>query len=408
MSTSGHPEIRNVTQPRRVSVLRGKSATLNCTFNYIANESDWVHIKWYISSPGIADVHYGTSKHTCIPDIAPGGFKHCATSLKIENVSFTISDYNYTCVVVIPVYPPVESRGPGTRLHVDVPPSPPAISITQEKLVAMNESSLHCLARGFYPQNISIKWLHQDQTISHNAQSSKANDNTKYTIMLPPSRNSDGTFSITSQMTFIPISQDHGTICTCQVLHTTSNERIIKHITLNVNYGPQPIIHYRTSDSDKLCPLLQCTINVMPQSFLELNCTADSNPAPSVTWEKKSRGQRIQLYSGKSNLGYTKASIDDSDSGEYICRAFNDYGLKEHAVVIYITSGWKSSFLLRSVSVPIFVVSVILLLIWSSKWKDRYGPCNCRHSKRHENQGSSVKSDRVEDADAHEDKITEF
>ncbi|XP_060702717.1 sialic acid-binding Ig-like lectin 10 [Hemiscyllium ocellatum] len=247
-----------------------------------------------------------------------------------------MSDSNYTCVVKVPTtYPPIEEKGPGTQLHVVVPPSPPAISVTQETLVAEKTSSLYCLAGRFYPQSISIKWL---QAILDNSQSSPADAETRYRTQEFTFSNMDGTFNTTSQLTFVPTSQDHGLIYTCQVNHSTNEKQIIKQIRLKVNYGPKLVIYYRTSDTDMFHRLDQDHIHVKHQTFLELNCTADSNPVATVIWKKISQEQSLQLAAGVNISMLKIASIEYSDSGAYLCGAQNDYGFQEFPVNIYLKS----------------------------------------------------------------------
>lgn len=124
-------------------------------------------------------------------------------------------------------------------LFVPVPESTPKILMTQGDLIAEKASVLYCQAWGFYPENITMQWQHP-----HRTQATKSD--VIITTKLSPSRNSDGTFNATSQISFTPTLQDHRTVCTCQVLHTTSKEWIMQHITLNVNckYVHFMLFHY--------------------------------------------------------------------------------------------------------------------------------------------------------------------
>ncbi|XP_072342327.1 sialic acid-binding Ig-like lectin 11 [Scyliorhinus torazame] len=229
----------------------------------------------------------------------------------------------------------------------------------------------------------------------------------RYTTRETTFRNADGTFNTTSELIFTPTLQDHRTIFTCQVYHLTSKEQVIKRIILTVNYGPELVIHYRTSDSDVFLPLLKNFIYVEHQSFLELNCTADSNPASIVIWLKKFWARRggIQLVAGVSSSILKKMNVDHSDSGDYICRAHNGYDSKESALTISLTSDFGSSFPVRSITMPIFVVSITLMLIWCCKRKGWCGPCNSGNSKQNEHRGRSGECSTAEDVDVQK-KIT--
>ncbi|XP_072885644.1 synaptogenesis protein syg-2-like [Hemitrygon akajei] len=281
--------------------------------------------------------------------------------------------------------------------HRSVPESPPEILITHEKLIVEKPSTLYCHAWGFYPQKISIQWLH-----IHNAQASESD--VKITTRLSPFRNFDGTFNATSQMNFTPTLQDHKTIRTCQVLHTTSKEWIIKNITLNVKYGPQPVIYYRNSILDHFEPLLENIIYIEPQSYLELRCTTDSNPASNVIWMKSGgHTERIQLANGVGNSVLLNKKTDDSYNGMYICSADNEVGSKELPLAIHVIAAWKSYFTHRFVTVPIFVMTVVLLLLWTNK--DRCFLCNRRNTKQLKNQHQWIKDNTYEDVGNQEDKI---
>ncbi|GCC23275.1 hypothetical protein chiPu_0001669 [Chiloscyllium punctatum] len=114
----GEPFLGEVTQPRLLSVLTGESVTINCTWIYNGTNLEWIHANFQ-REPLLGNKNSSIKKLTCVRDVTLGSFRRCFTSLEIENVSFGHSQYNYTCMVKLPkVYPPLESRGQGTRLQI--------------------------------------------------------------------------------------------------------------------------------------------------------------------------------------------------------------------------------------------------------------------------------------------------
>ncbi|XP_067909982.1 uncharacterized protein [Heterodontus francisci] len=216
----GGPWIGEITQPQLVSVLKGASVKINCTFIYNGSADHWVHAVWYWRSPGLPDTRYETKNLSCTPDIPPGGFSRCVVSLMIEDVSFDHSDNNYTCAVNVPtVYPPLERKGPGTRIQIY---ELPEVSTVDGALVAGRQYNLTCSAKGWYSANISFTWA------CHGINSS-----TNITT-LTSKRTVNGTPVATSQLEIIPKVTDHGAICRCQISHVTFRQPVLNQIKLDV------------------------------------------------------------------------------------------------------------------------------------------------------------------------------
>ncbi|GCB60104.1 hypothetical protein scyTo_0014109 [Scyliorhinus torazame] len=359
----GVQNIGEVSQLHLVSVLRGESVTINCTFIYNGTHVNWIHTNWYRNTWG-SNYSYEVNKQTCIPDVTLGGLSHCVASLKIENVSFDQSDSNYICVAKMPLTnPPIERRGQGTRIQIY---GPPEISTVDSPLIAGHKSHLACSVKGLYSENISFIWT------CHGANS--------FTNITTPSskRTVNGTSVTSSQLEIIPKTADHGTVCTCQINHVTFRQPVATEIKLHVMYGPQNLtIMYRLSNGGNYQPLNSSFITVAVNSSLELKCGVDSNPVSTVIWVKDNKNdtEMIQiesgLYNSNSNLKITYFQL--RDGGMYWCMANNSYGSGNSSVWI---NAVEKDYLLLFVLVPIIavigfisVVTICFCLIWKRQLK---------------------------------------
>ncbi|XP_038634333.1 sialic acid-binding Ig-like lectin 13 isoform X2 [Scyliorhinus canicula] len=354
--------IGEVSQPQLVSVLRGESVTINCTFIYHGTDVNWIHTNWYRNTPG-SNYSYEMNKPTCSPDVSLGGLTHCVVSLKIENVSFEQSDSNYICVAKMPlIYPPIERRGQGTRIQIY---EPPKISTIDSPLVAGRKSHLTCSVKALYSENISFTWTcHGTNSFTN--------------ITAPTSKRTvNGTSVTSSQLEIIPNTADHGIICTCQINHVTFRQLVATEIKLHVMYAPQNLsIMYRLSNGSNYQPLNSNSITVATYSFLELKCGVDSNPVSTVNWVKDNKNDTevIQIESGLNNSNLKITYLQLRDGGTYWCMANNSYGSGNSSVWI---NAVEKDYLLLFVLVPIIavvgfisVITICFSLIWKRQLKD--------------------------------------
>ncbi|XP_067826830.1 sialic acid-binding Ig-like lectin 14 [Heptranchias perlo] len=346
-SIVGVPHLGKVTQPPLVSVLRGKSVTINCTFIYNGTNSEWVYTAWYKTSPLAPYVQNEENTLICIPDGTPGGFSHCIASLKIERASFDHSEYNYTCLAQIPtVSPPLERRGQGTWIQIY---EPPEVSIVDGALVAGRKSSLTCSAKGLYSENISFIWACHGINISTNV------------TTLITKRTGDGTSVVTNRLEIVPKVRDHGTVCRCQINHVTFRQPVINEVILHVLYGPQdPKIIYRLNNTDSYHPVTSSPIIVPPDSFLELRCSVDSNPASSLIWmkDRENHTEMLQIAAELNSSIVKIKHLQSEDGGVYWCTANNSYGWGNASV--WIKAEQEDStliwiFVIRFIAVAAFI-----------------------------------------------------
>ncbi|XP_041030368.1 sialic acid-binding Ig-like lectin 12 isoform X2 [Carcharodon carcharias] len=360
---TGGGQIWEVTQPRLVSVLRGESVTINCTFMFAGTDSDWIHVIWYKRSPGASNISMGRTNSTCIPNVTPGGLNHCISSLKTENFSSDLSDYNYTCIVKVPnIKPPLERSGQGTWIQIY---EPPEVSTVDGTLVAGQKSSLTCSIKRLNSGDISFTWA----CYGINGFANNTTPTSKITV--------NGTSVATSQLEFIPKVTDHGTVCTCQINHVTFRQPVTNKIKLHVMYGPQNLtIMYRLNNSDSYQPWNNSPITVPMDSFLELRCSVDSHPASIVIWGKNSENYTEMLQStAELNSSKVKITNYQSTDGEvYWCMANNSYGWRNASVWIKANEKVDPLLLILVPAISVIgfsvVVTICLCLICKRQMKD--------------------------------------
>uniref|UniRef100_A0A3B4UAL5 B-cell receptor CD22 n=1 Tax=Seriola dumerili TaxID=41447 RepID=A0A3B4UAL5_SERDU len=113
-----------------------------------------------------------------------------------------------------------------------------------------------------------------------------------------------------SNLTFNPSAEHHGTSVTCKVSFT-GNAATEETVTLNVTYMREPGI---TGDT-----------TVKKGSALNLTCSLESFPPSLITWTKL--GLNTNLHNGtnlQSNTGSARLLIPNvtaEDSGQYVCTA---------------------------------------------------------------------------------------
>ncbi|XP_078413255.1 sialic acid-binding Ig-like lectin 13 [Cetorhinus maximus] len=351
--------IGEVTQPRLVSVLRGESVTINCTFMYNGTDSDWIHVNWYKRSPGTLNISMEKTNFTCIPNVTLGGLKHCTSSLRIENISSDLSVYKYTCTVKVPIInPPLERSGQGTWIQIY---DPPEVSSVDGALVAGQKSSLTCSAKVLNSGDISFTWACYGINVT--------TPTSKITV--------NGTSVATSQLEIIPRVTDHGTVCTCQINHVTFRQPVTNKIKLHVMYGPQNLtIMYRLNNSDTYQPWNSSPITVPMDSFLELRCSVDSHPASTVIWGKNNENYTVMLQStAELNSSKVKITNYQSTDGEvYWCMANNSYGWRNASVWIKADEKVDPLLLILLPAIAVIgfsvVVTIYLCLICKRQMKD--------------------------------------
>ncbi|XP_060702839.1 sialic acid-binding Ig-like lectin 8 isoform X2 [Hemiscyllium ocellatum] len=154
----GEPFIGEVTQPRLLSVLTGESVTINCTWIYNGTNHEWIHANFQ-REPLLGNKNSCIKKLTCVRDVTLGSFGRCFTSLEIENVSIDHSQNKYTHMVKLPkVYPPLESKGQGTRLQIYGEPF--IGEVTQPRLLSVLTGESVTINCTWIYNGTNNEWIH--------------------------------------------------------------------------------------------------------------------------------------------------------------------------------------------------------------------------------------------------------
>ncbi|KAK6467949.1 tyrosine-protein phosphatase non-receptor type substrate 1-like [Huso huso] len=333
-----------ISQPSHLTVLKGDSVSMNCSFNYTGD--DRVYGKWYKRQPE-GEKHYLDKSSTACVLLHPAlldNVSECVVTTHIPNISFNHSGV-YNCEVKIPSsIQSIDSEGEGTRLEVYAPPSFVSIYQSANEVVAGAEFTLRCVARGFYPASVGIEWFHKGALVS----SGDKPDHLE--------KHKDGSFSAYRYLRLFPKAKDQAMVFTCNVTHIALQTPISRDVHLSVKYPPlNQMVYHRLSPSDGFQPLVGRSLYCPPGSYLELQCVVESEPASQVVWFNTSNAI---LGNGTNSTATMKGRA--SDGGVYWCRASNAYGTTQQEVRV----NPESSFPVRMVTYPLFVIIVSALLLY--------------------------------------------
>ncbi|XP_068176446.1 vascular cell adhesion protein 1b [Antennarius striatus] len=190
-----------------------------------------------------------------------------------------------------------DSRQVKTKVHIYSFPSAPVIS-SQDQLRLGAESTLTCRVPDLYPAELlTITWLRGD-------------------TILQSIVGDSGSSSVHSEYKFTPLKQDSGASITCRAtldLQDLPEESRTRETTVLLDVLYSPVI---TAISD---PVL-----VRVGSPFILNCSADGNPEPFISWSfRTSGGLQVPLDVG-SHLVFD--SVSPAEAGWYVCQAQNTEG----------------------------------------------------------------------------------
>ncbi|CAJ1059535.1 Hypothetical predicted protein [Xyrichtys novacula] len=212
-----------------------------------------------------------------------------------------------------------EKRQIEASVRVYAFPSAPVIR-GQDSLRLGVESILTCQASGVYPSELlTLTWLRGDhvlQSITGDPESS----------------------SVQSEYRFTPQDQDSGGTISCRA-------------TLDLqDLDPQDRTRETTVPLNPLYPpVVTATPNsmvVMAGSHLTLNCSAQGNPEPTLTWTFRRASGGSEVRGQGHQLVLDPVSL--SDSGQYDCEAENSEGHQTAAVEVKVHAPPTNTSLLLS------------------------------------------------------------
>ncbi|XP_045886504.1 vascular cell adhesion protein 1b [Micropterus dolomieu] len=200
-----------------------------------------------------------------------------------------------------------ENRQIKTSVQVYSFPSGPVIT-GQDHLRLGVESTLTCQVSQVYPAELlTFSWIRGD-------------------VVLPSSVGNPVSSSVQSEYRFTPLNQDSGRNISCratlELLNLPAEDRTRETtVPLNPLYAP-------------VVTVMPDSVLVMAGSPLTLDCSAEGNPEPSVTWSFRTAGGRSLPRGRGRQLVFPAVSL--SEAGWYDCEAQNAEGNQTAAVEVIV------------------------------------------------------------------------
>uniref|UniRef100_A0A8C3TC73 Ig-like domain-containing protein n=1 Tax=Chelydra serpentina TaxID=8475 RepID=A0A8C3TC73_CHESE len=206
-----------------VAAQLGSQALLPCTFT-VANapiSPEYLAVHWYFQGRELAA--YDDALHVSRPgasmdteQLAKGN-----ASLVLRNV--TVPDQGaYRCLII---HSP--DRGE-QRLQLTVL-AVPTVAVPSKAVLRGEQNLLKCSVSGFHPADIAVTWLRAGAVLPASP--------------LPaPRRNPDGTFNLSSSLTFQPSEQDQGVTFSCRVQHAALPRGALQ-TDFQLVFGVSPVVN---------------------------------------------------------------------------------------------------------------------------------------------------------------------
>uniref|UniRef100_A0A8D1IZT0 Tyrosine-protein phosphatase non-receptor type substrate 1 n=1 Tax=Sus scrofa TaxID=9823 RepID=A0A8D1IZT0_PIG len=224
-----------VLQPERsVSVAAGETATLPCTVTSLIPTGP---LRWFKGAGPARELIYDFKGD---PRGHSPRVTNASDATRRDNKDFSIRIRNitpadagtYYCVKFRRESPAdVEFRsGPGTRLFVRTKPSLPKISASSNPARPGQTVNLTCVAAGFFPQNISLKWFENGMELpAHQSRILPPGEAFSYTII----SNILVTLALTSLYSRV----------TCQVVHSELQHPLSGHLNISTFLQVVPTVN---------------------------------------------------------------------------------------------------------------------------------------------------------------------
>ncbi|XP_049725620.1 signal-regulatory protein beta-1-like isoform X3 [Elephas maximus indicus] len=223
---AGEQELQVTQRETSVSVTAGEAVTLSCV---VSSPQPVGPVQWFKGNGPDRQLVYSFKggldrvrlfpRVTNVTDQTIRG--NTDYSIRIMDMSTEDSGIYY-CVKFRKGSPEdVEFKsGPGTLVTVNAKPSPPKVSGPSKRTSPGQVVNLTCTSTGFFPRNISLKWLENGMEIP-----------ALQTLVLPPGDASSYTVISTTQVT-LTISSLHSQV-TCQVAHSELQGLLSGHVTMS-------------------------------------------------------------------------------------------------------------------------------------------------------------------------------
>nr|XP_023700545.1 peroxidasin-like isoform X2 [Paramormyrops kingsleyae] len=328
----------------------GQPVTLSCQFN-LTKKLNAERFGRFYKSISENKVN-GSANLKCRPHITQETICLCELTQKINQTSLNDEGMYYCEIKILRVEETKTFTGSGTKISLYAAPS---VEILQPPLLLSGHLvELICNASGFYPQNVSVFWLHRGLPPPAS------------TIHTKIQRDSTGTFSLQSQYRFNLVQEDHNTECLCQVSSLDWPVKNSSAITLNVSYGPSSVTV--TSSA----PVSNGSVWAETGSSVTFVCAAEGNPMPEIRWLW---GNLSESHGGDELL---IANVQKKDEGLYICVVCNQYGEENTSMHLQVSERtWTRRLdpLYSLASVFVVLLVAVVFVAWRMKKKAPGTPC---------------------------------
>ncbi|XP_007491761.2 sialic acid-binding Ig-like lectin 14 [Monodelphis domestica] len=139
-----------------------------------------------------------------------------------------------------------------------------------------------------------------------------------------------------SELTFTPRPQDHGTNLTCQVTFKEPYVSSEETVQLRVTYPPKEITIQVFHGNWTGAPGNALYLPILEGESLSLSCAADSNPATSLKWTKGRQTLNSSQPSSAGVVALQLHQVGPRDSGEYICQTQDPLGSQKASLMLSV------------------------------------------------------------------------
>uniref|UniRef100_A0A5F8GE38 Ig-like domain-containing protein n=1 Tax=Monodelphis domestica TaxID=13616 RepID=A0A5F8GE38_MONDO len=143
-----------------------------------------------------------------------------------------------------------------------------------------------------------------------------------------------------SELTFTPRPQDHGTNLTCQVTFKEPYVSSEETVQLRVTYPPKEIT-IQVFHGNWTAPGNALYLPILEGESLSLSCAADSNPATSLKWTKGRQTLNSSQPSSAGVVALQLHQVGPRDSGEYICQTQDPLGSQKASLMLSVQCEWE-------------------------------------------------------------------
>ncbi|XP_072471613.1 sialic acid-binding Ig-like lectin 13 [Notamacropus eugenii] len=310
-----------------VTVQEGMCAHILCTiedYRISQNERSRVYGYWY-KKQYYSDRLVATSDPSWTGMKEVQGRFHLLGDPRMNNCSLSITDAQSSDKGTYYFY---LRKGDGTynylqpELYVNVTGSPnviqkPDIAIP-EVLESGNPVTLNCTFSWACGGNRPFKFSWMGAALSSKSQSSE-----------PPH---------SSQVSFIPGHQHHGTNLTCQVTLPGGHLSTKRTVQLNVSYAVQNVTITMAQDNRTtvFVPGNSSALVVQEGQSLHLLCTANSNPPATLSWILGNQTLASSQPSEDGVLHLDLPHLGPADGGNYTCLAQHPLGSKQASLRVSV------------------------------------------------------------------------